>query len=1265
MRLRLAEMRPPTGHCRFFGVVSSESKSRWQNVLGARSRRLARVICLTVLTSIATPAAAEWPPPQSTPIEALSEAQYWPNDPSYAYGAIGSAEQGKPGQWWLYSFVPARAPSALLLRQPGLASGLGVDAAWRYGIGRSNVILAVLDDGIDWLDPELTKRIVLNLGELVHSPPLHSTGLPCAPLVPSDPKSPRFDCSDPPDGELTIDDFREAFGWTPSDAAGPKDPNGNGELDLYDIVTLYQNQRDDDNNGLEDDIIGWNFVEGSALPNHLVTRHGTESALDAVADTNHPIGRAGVCPGCRLIPIRVSDQRGTDPQRLALGILYAASRGATVALVGHLPLGRSETLERAIQSATQRGMLVLFPQDGERQTLAPALFDLDSWLAVGGLTTQGDSNITTQTTSFVALDPCQAFAPGLNYVGAGPSCGRTAPSVVLGVAGLVASSGQSTTSPTKLTPLELASTLKWSADAIDTSLTSLIDVSTTTPQPVVRRINANAAVEAARAGWIAPELNIERPYWYDPVVLDRLKSPTSVVGRLSAVRADALELSISVAHGRNPSDTEFQVLSTKGAIDTKTAAPDGSTLATLDLRSWYEQTHSSVEGTADPGSVVTIRIMATAHYTKLVQGATIERSTTALVERKVVVLKDPDLLAGAPLRIGSTPTAPKLADVDGDTTSDIVVGTLDGRLMVLSGKEGRLVESTLKPIQTQPTREFARLQRVSPTTAILEGTPTFPSSLGHSAIPAAPAIADLDADGQPEIVAATMDGHIYVVHADGTSPLGEDEPIELPEVRPHCAGPEDAKECLAVSARLERGISSSPVIADMNGDGQLDIVVAAHDGQVHVYGRDGKALTGWPLLIGSGTNMVPGRLTQSPAVGDFDGDVTNDLLVTAGEERSRDFSRGTHVLVLGGRSPQPPSIANGWPVSVVSYDLVADRLDRSTPGASIDGSALAIQALLYGNSSQPFFLPLAPGATQDNDPLVLPGSLPSEASPVSRLDGRRGFDLSTLGPQSALARTTDFAPMLARPSIGDLDRDGIADVVSPGTTQASLFALRNNSYSEHQSLLGMFSGETGRMLPAAPIALDDFVGAAGAAIADLTNDGFPEVIIANGSAGVLAVDACGKSAPGWPKVTGGRVSTTPAVGDIDGDGRLEVVVTTDDGWLYVWRTEGAADSYVPWASALNDSLNQSHYRPSTLPTSPKHPTPLRLDTSGRCDNRNTPPIVQPVPQLSARGGCSCRLLPVDLRSCPESFAAFIGAVATLLGRRRTRDRRPTGAEGRT
>ncbi|HEY5957646.1 MAG TPA: VCBS repeat-containing protein, partial [Polyangiaceae bacterium] len=590
-------------------------------------------------------------------------------------------------------------------------------------------------------------------------------------------------------------------------------------------------------------------------------------------------------------------------------------------------------------------------------------------------------------------------------------------------------------------------------------------------------------------------------------------------------------------------------------------------------------------------------------------------------------------------------------DVDGDGINDIVFGTLDGRISVLSMDGSRIKDIAGTPAYTHLTEEFDQLVSKPVPASILQGTPAIAERWGHSAIAAPPAIADLDGDGTNEIVVVTLNGLIYAAHFDGTFMPGYN-PITLPVL--NCADSANLEECEAALSHVRRGASSSPVIADVDGDGQLDVVVAAHDGRVHAYDRAGKPLPGWPVLIPVGQDAQPGALTRSPAVGDFNGDSVSDLLVTVGEQHSRNFGRGLAVVVLGGRAPEPPRIADGWPVGVDTYDLEVDRLDRSTPGGAVDSSSAAPRALIYGNSSQPFFVPLLPGVTQETDPATRAGQLPSAAEPISSLDGRLGFDLTGYGTQSEFGGQSAFAPMLARPSLGDLDRDGQVDVVVPGIPLSTLDRLRNNNNdADHLAEVAFFSGATGQMLPSAPITLESLIGATGATIADLTNDGYPEVILPNGAGAILAVDACGRTAPGWPKWVGGSVSGAAAVADIDGDELLDVVITTEEGWVYAWRTKGAASSYVPWGSELADANNTSSYQAVGDSVTPAMVWPLPLDASGQCSKTGPLPANDPrsMHEISARGGCECEM---TTRSRTRAWSLMLLGLCIYLGRRRKR-----------
>jgi hypothetical protein len=44
--------------------------------------------------------------------------------------------------------------------------------------------------------------------------------------------------------------------------------------------------------------------------------------------------------------------------------------------------------------------------------------------------------------------------------------------------------------------------------------------------------------------------------------------------------------------------------------------------------------------------------------------------------------------------------------------------------------------------------------------------------------------------------------------------------------------------------------------------------------------------------------------------------------------------------------------------------------------------------------------------------------------------------------------------------------------------------------------------------------------------------------------------------PGWPKLAKGDFHSTPVVGDIDGDGQVDIIACSTDGRIYAWHKDG-------------------------------------------------------------------------------------------------------------
>jgi hypothetical protein len=130
----------------------------------------------------------------------------------------------------------------------------------------------------------------------------------------------------------------------------------------------------------------------------------------------------------------------------------------------------------------------------------------------------------------------------------------------------------------------------------------------------------------------------------------------------------------------------------------------------------------------------------------------------------------------------------------------------------------------------------------------------FPRTVtSHSAsVSPTPALADFDGDNRLEIVVGSneyqpTDSKVYVYRFDGSLYPGWPQTSFTDS-------------------------ESSPIVADMDGDGHPDIVFGGQDGVLRGWKRDGTDLAGFPLSVG---DFIRG----TPAVGDVDGDGGLDLVL--------------------------------------------------------------------------------------------------------------------------------------------------------------------------------------------------------------------------------------------------------------------------------------------------------------------------------------------------------------------------------------------------
>jgi hypothetical protein len=136
----------------------------------------------------------------------------------------------------------------------------------------------------------------------------------------------------------------------------------------------------------------------------------------------------------------------------------------------------------------------------------------------------------------------------------------------------------------------------------------------------------------------------------------------------------------------------------------------------------------------------------------------------------------------------------------------------------------------------------------------------------------APAVGDLDADGEDEVVVTTSDGRLYIFQNDA----GETGIIDPTVVT------------------LRAGSPSAPAIGDVDLDGTLEVAVWDAE-YMYLFESNGRLATEWPKRIvdpaaGEQPPMTPVRALESAVIADLDGDGAVDVLFPLEDGTLRAFS---------------------------------------------------------------------------------------------------------------------------------------------------------------------------------------------------------------------------------------------------------------------------------------------------------------------------------------------------------------------------------------
>ena len=391
----------------------------------------------------------------------------------------------------------------------------------------------------------------------------------------------------------------------------------------------------------------------------------------------------------------------------------------------------------------------------------------------------------------------------------------------------------------------------------------------------------------------------------------------------------------------------------------------------------------------------------------------------------------------------------------------------------------------------------------------------FPKDLGGGAIVSPAAIADIDGNGDLEIVIGSNSGKVFVLNHDGSYYPGWPKSAPSPYV------------------------FGAPAVGDIDGDGKVEIVVATYGGfttggHVTAWRYDGTQVSGWPKAVGQVRGAV--------ALENLDSDPALEILVASG---GGNFKGMAYAFKGNG------SNVSGWPYTLPDVNI------QTAPGIIRDIESLIVfsdgtkNIILKKDGS--IFKQWSKSSIQ-NHPIVLDIDRNSQPD-IAQSEGDQ-FVIRSLTGQ-IIWQQSAYGGSYPQSAAGDLNGDGKPEIV---------FATQQASSKVY------LWGSTGVPLSGWPKSVSEELGEP--SIGDVDGDGNPDVVVSSKQGLIYAWDKSGNLLSKFPKATGSPLNRSATIADLDKDGDVELIAGAENGTLYVWDLPGKYNAdKQPWPMSRHDIQN--------------------------------------------------------------------------------------------